>query len=245
MHQTIAPRPTTSPGLGWFSLATGIATLITFAIAVTTPPRSGPFCTSDCIGPPYTDAAQFVPRDYVWMYPALVVAVLFLGLLIAIEAHAVAAGRVVLSRTATGLATIATATLAITYGLQLTVAQPKLARGETDGLGLLTQYNPDGLFIGLENVGYTAMALAFLLMGLAIKPSRRPHRVLRWILVIGGFATVVALVVFSVAFGTDLSYRYEVTAIALTWLTLALAAATLAWQHLRPALSRAGVQRSR
>ena len=103
MLQTIAPRRTTSPGLGWFSLATGIVTLITFAIAVTTPPRSGPFCTSDCIGPPVPHAAQFVPRDYVWMYPALVVAVLFLGLVIAIETHAVAAGRVVLARTATGL----------------------------------------------------------------------------------------------------------------------------------------------
>lgn len=244
MHQTITSGRTTSPGLGWFSLATGLVTLITFAIAVTTPPRSGPFCTSDCIGPPYTDAAQFVPRDYVWMYPAIVVAVLFLALLIAIEAHATA-GRLVLARTATGLGTIATTTLAITYGLQLTVAQPKLARGETDGLSLLTQYNPDGLFIGLENVGYTGMALAFLLMGLAIEPSGRSDRVLRWILVTGGVATVVALVVFSVAFGTDLSYRYEVTAIALTWLTLALVAATLARQHLRPALSRGVVRRSR
>ena len=89
------------------------------------------------------------------------------------------------------------------------------------------------------------MALAFLLMGLAIEPSRRPDRVLRWILVIGGFASVIALVLVSVAFGSDLSYRYEVTAIALSWLTLALAAATLAWQHLRPVLSRAGVRRSR
>ena len=49
-------------------------------LAVTTPPRSGPFCRTACIGYPYTDAAAFVPRDYLWMYPAAVLALLFVTL---------------------------------------------------------------------------------------------------------------------------------------------------------------------
>jgi hypothetical protein len=60
----------------WIALFMSILTIATFAIAFATPPRSGPFCTmSACVTAPYTDVAAFFPRDYVWMYPALLLKV--------------------------------------------------------------------------------------------------------------------------------------------------------------------------
>ncbi|MGZ4475348.1 MAG: hypothetical protein ACXVWW_06555, partial [Nocardioides sp.] len=50
---------------------TAVSAVVSLAVGVTTPARSGPYCRSGCVGYPYTDAAAFVPRDYLWMYPAL------------------------------------------------------------------------------------------------------------------------------------------------------------------------------
>jgi hypothetical protein len=59
---------------------------VTAAIAVATPPRSGPFCTMrSCVTAPYTDVAAFFPRDYLWMYPALLVTSLFVVLMACIH----------------------------------------------------------------------------------------------------------------------------------------------------------------
>jgi hypothetical protein len=88
--------------------------------------------------------------------------------------------------------------------------------------------------IGLEDIGYTAMAVSFLLVGLAVVPERRVERVLRWVLVTGGLVTVALLVALGASYGADLDYRYEVAAISVTWLTLAVAGAALGWQGLRP-----------
>jgi hypothetical protein len=57
--------------------AMGVAALAT---GVTTPPRSGPSCRGECITYPYTDVAEFVPRDYLWMYPGTLLAILALVL---------------------------------------------------------------------------------------------------------------------------------------------------------------------
>lgn len=225
--------PSTTRRLGWFGLITSIFTVGTFAAAYTTPPRSGPFCTSGCITAPWTDAARFVPRDYVWMYPAVLVSLLFLGLILALTARSAARGRGLLARCSAAIGIVAVTTLVVDYGVQLAVVQPMLVRGEATGLGFLTQYDPGGLFIGLEDIGYTAMAVSFLLAGLAVVPERPVERVLRWVLVIGGLVTVGLLVVLGTAYGADLDYRYEVAAISVTWLTLAAAGAALGWQGLR------------
>ena len=55
------------------AVLTAALTLVTFAIAVATPPLSGPFCVAGCVTYPYTDFASRVPRDFLWMWPALLV----------------------------------------------------------------------------------------------------------------------------------------------------------------------------
>jgi predicted permease len=99
--------------------------------------------------------------------------------------------------------------------------QTSLVRGEVDsGASILSQYNPHGVFVALEDVGYLTMCLAFLATGAALAPIRRSERALRGILVVAGAIGVVALPVLMVLLGTDLEYHYEVLSLTLCWLAL-------------------------
>jgi hypothetical protein len=106
------------------------------------------------------------------------------------------------------------------YAIQLAVVQPSLVKGETDGLGLLSQYNPHGVFIAMEDVGYLLLGMAFVGIGAAMAAPARPERAARIVFVAGGAATVLALVGLAVGYRADLGYRFEVVAIALDWLVL-------------------------
>ena len=222
----------------WVATLTWITGVVSFGVAVTTPPRSGPFCTADCIGYPYTDAAAFVPRDYLWMYPATVLMMLFVALAVVIHAHA-AVSRRVFTATGVAFATIAATVLVLDYAIQLMVMQPSLLAGEAEGLSAFSQYNPHGVFIAMENVGYVAMAVAFVFLAPAFVDRTRLDRALSWLLTVSGVLTVLLLVVMAVGLGSDLEYRFEVAAISLTWITLTVAAGLLsAWMRRRPVTVR-------
>jgi hypothetical protein len=111
-----------------------------------------------------------------------------------------------------------------------------LRLGEADGLGFLTQYHPHGVFIGLEDIGYTALAVGFLLGGAGMAPGRPAERVIRWILALGGGIVVAGLAVMAVLYGSDLTYRFELLAISVIWLAVVLVGVVLAVAHLRAAL---------
>ncbi|HET6511804.1 MAG TPA: hypothetical protein VFH43_06400, partial [Candidatus Kapabacteria bacterium] len=75
------------------ALATSIATLITFAIAIATPPGAGPLCEGDCHTYPYHDIASRFPRDYWWMYAAMIQLLLFAALMVCLHLLAMPAKR--------------------------------------------------------------------------------------------------------------------------------------------------------
>jgi hypothetical protein len=51
--------------------------------------------------------------------------------------------------------------------------QPSLEKGQLDGWAMLTMYNPSGVFIALEELGYLLMSLAFVcLAAVYVQPSR-------------------------------------------------------------------------
>ena len=50
---------------------TAVATSVSFILAILTPPKKGRFCAPGCVEYPYTDIAAYIPRDFLWMYPAL------------------------------------------------------------------------------------------------------------------------------------------------------------------------------
>ena len=213
----------------WLAMLTAGMSVIALATAVTTPPRSGPYCRSDCVVTyPYTDAAAFVPRDYLWMYPAVLLTLLVV-VLVGVLHDWVPWRRRALSRIGRSFTTMAATVLIVAYASQLTVIQPALVRGETEGLSPWTQYHPYGLFIALENAGYAALNLGFICIGAALLAARsRLERRAGWVFLVGGAATLAALVAYAVGYGSRLDYRFEVAAIGISWLVLIVAPVMLA-----------------
>ena len=106
------------------------------------------------------------------------------------------------------------------YAIQLAVLQPSLVKGEAGALSLFSQYNPHGVFIALEDIGYLVMGVSFGFAAAAVARVDRLHRAVRIILMLGSALAVGALVILALLFGLDLEYRYEVAAITIDWTTL-------------------------
>lgn len=208
--------------LFWTAVSTAAMTVAALAIGASTLPRSGPNCRSACIGYPYTGGVEFAPRDYWWMYPGSLVALQAVALLMILPRRGGAAAALA-ARMSVVLAAIAAGTLVTDYGVQVAVVQPALIKGETDGIGLLSQYNPHGVFIALENVGYLLLGLAFAAAGAAVDARSRLERVVRGVLGVGGALTVVALLGYALVYRADLEYRFEVAGIVIAWLVLIVA----------------------
>jgi hypothetical protein len=70
----------------------------------------------------------------------------------------------VFSQIALSLATMCAVLLMADLLIQWTVVLPSTQSGETIGLSLFTQYNPHGIFVSLESLGYLMMSTAFLFL---------------------------------------------------------------------------------
>jgi hypothetical protein len=211
----------------WVAILTAFMAVVSLAIAVTTLPRSGPYCQNGCVGYPYTEVAAFVPRDYLWMYPALILTLLAMVLVECIHDQ-IAPSRRLLSRIGIAFTIMGVAILVVDYASQLSFIQPALLLGETEGLSPWSQYNPRGIFIALENVGYLLLNLSFLFLGLAMLGMPiRLWRAAGWVFACGGVLTLALLMLYSVIYRVRLEYRFEVAAICITWLVLIVAPALL------------------
>lgn len=235
------PRPhgglSGSRRLWWLGVVTSLTAAMAWTTAVVfpgAPPRSGPNCrgaSEPCLTYPYVDAAAFVPGDFLWMIPAFFLGPLTLALVIVLSSNTPPRHRP-LARIGTSLATVSAATLMIDYYVQFTTVQSSLVRGELDsGLSVLSQYNPHGVFIALEDLGYVTMLAALAVTALVMSPTGRSARILRRLFGVAGTVGVVAFPVALAVLGRDLEYLYEVLAITIAWTTLlvggVLAAVTL------------------
>jgi hypothetical protein len=202
----------------WSAALTAVVAAVTFAVGGATPARSGPFCTgASCITFPYTSGiASFVPADYVWLYPGFLLALVFVLLMACIHKYA-SDDRKVFSQIGLSFALIYAAVIAIDYFVQIVVVEPSILHGETAGLSLFTQYNPHGIFIGLEVLGYLMMSIAFLFTAVVFVGGRIEHA-LRWLFVAGFVAAVGALASLSLL-GYDI-VALEVTIITINWTVL-------------------------
>ena len=113
----------------------------------------------------------------------------------------------------------------VDYFLQLTVVLPSLQAGQTDGLSPFTQYDPHGLFIALESLGYALLTTA-LLFAAAAFAGARAERAIRWLFVSSFVLMVAAFVGLAILRG-DL-VAFEVTVLSITWIVLILSGALLA-----------------
>ena len=213
-------RATAARFTSWAGVSTAVLAVASMVTGVTTPARSGPYCEAGCVAYPYTAAAEFVPRDYLWMYPTLLMVLAFVTL--AGGLHDLVPGpRRVFSRAGLSVSVMGASLLVVDYALQLTVVQPALLTGQLEGLSPLSQYNPHGVFIGVENVGYALLAGAFGCLGVSMATSRSTLlRVTAWVLRLGAVLTLIDLVVSAVVYRSNLDYRFEVIALLVAWLVL-------------------------
>jgi hypothetical protein len=163
----------------WTASVTAAITAVFAIVAIATPPRSGPFCTSACVPAPYTAVAQFIPGDYLWLIPGLLLAPIFIGLMAGIHAFAAERDKT-FSRVALSFAVIYAAVIIVNYFVQFTVIVPSLQSGESQNLSLFTQYNPHGFFIALEVVAYLMMSASFLAAA-PVFAGGGVERAIRWL----------------------------------------------------------------
>jgi hypothetical protein len=203
--------------LGFWSAIVTVAVAAVFAaMAMPTPPRGGPFCVTGCVTYPYVDVAQYIPGDYLWLVPGILLAPSFVVLMACIHAYA-AEARKTYSRLGLSFAVVYAVVILVDYFVQLTVVAPSLQAGETERLSLFTQYNPRGLFIALESLGYSMMTVAFLFAA-PVFAGGTAERAIRALFTLG-FVLAVAVFVALAVLEHDL-VAFEVTVLMITWMVL-------------------------
>lgn len=201
------------------SAITAILTLIAFGIAVCTPPLSGPFCKGDCYIYPYTDIISRFPRDYYWMIAAILSSFSFLAMMASVHVSA-PPERKHFSLTGTGFAIISALILSADYFVQLSFIQPSLIAGETGGIAALSQYNPHGIFIILEELGFITMNIALFCLYPVFRGANKPAKGLRATVLAGFLLMIISFLIVLLAFGLNREYRFEVIIISITWIEL-------------------------
>ena len=206
--------------VGFYSaILTAVLTVVTFGFAILAVPISGAFCLQGCITYPYLDSVSQYPHDYLWMYLALGLTVSYLIFMAAVRAYA-SREKKLFGQIGLYFALISAAILLVTYFTQLAVVPVSLLHGETEGIPLLTQYNPHGIFIALEELAYLLMSLTFLVMGLALGSSSRVETAARWVFISAFVLMFILLAVIAGTYGLDREYRFEIAAISVDWLAL-------------------------
>lgn len=115
-------------------------------------------------------------------------------------------------------ALISTIVLLIAYFVQFSVVPMSMMKGETDGIALITQYNGHGIFIAMEELGYITMSISFLFLAFIFSKKNRLEKAIRLILIFSFLFTVLSFIFYSIKFGIDRSYRFEVATITINFL---------------------------
>ncbi len=204
------------------SLAFLILTLVSFGLAMMAIPPAGPYCTENCMSYPYENLLSHFPIDYIWMYFACFQLCAFLVFTIAIHFNT-PKERKIFSSIGVSFAIISTIILLITYFVQFSVVPISVMHGQTEGISLLTQYNGNGIFIALEELGFIMMSIAFLSLSAIFFKKNLLEKTIRWILIVPFVATILFYILYSIIYGFNVDYRFEVAAIAINWLVAIVA----------------------
>ena len=195
------------------AVATVGVTVLTFALALTALPDKVPY--------PFTGYGipQQWPGDYYWLFPAMVLMLLFVALVAALHQYAPDKSKTY-SSLALCLAVIAATVLLVNYYIQAVVMPTSLEKGQLDGWSIFTQYNPHGIFIALEELGYLLMTLVFLSLVPVLSTRTRLERSIRWLFLASFAAAVASLAVVVALRGMNREDVFEIIIISIAWLTL-------------------------
>jgi hypothetical protein len=172
---------------------------------------------------PYTAAGQFIPGDYLWLIPGLLLAPIFVGLIASIHAYAAEMNKT-FSRVALSFAVIYAVIISVNYFVQFTVVVPSLQSGESQDLSLFTQYNPHGFFIALEVLAYLMMSASLLAAAPAFAGGK-VELAIRWLFTLSFILAAGAFAGFWLV-KHDL-VAVEVTVLMINWVALIAGGALL------------------
>jgi hypothetical protein len=206
--------------VGFYSaVLTTLITLVTFGLAMTAIPISGANCPGDCVEYPYLDTVSQYPKDFLWMLPAMLLVLVYVTLLVSIHSYAERQKKIY-GQIGLAFGLIAAVILLSDYYLQFSVVPMSLRNAETEGLALLIQYNPHGIFLALEELGYLLMSLSFPFVAAVLSNRSRLESAIRWIFMIGFVLVMLSLSVIWISYGLERLDRFEVLVISIDWLTL-------------------------
>jgi len=206
--------------IGYYSsIFLTIITLVTFGFAITAIPISGVFCLENCIEYPYLDTLSHFPKDYFWMFLAILLILTYLIFIVSVHSFALIQNKI-FSRIGLTFAIISSVVLLSCYFIQFSVIPASLMNEETEGIALITQYNPHGTFIALEELGYLLMSFSFLFIAPVFADKNRIEKFIRWIFIIAFILTIISFAYITIKHGILRDYRFEIIVISIDWLVL-------------------------
>jgi hypothetical protein len=210
----------TTNQVGFYSaVITVVLTLVTFGFAMTAIPISGANCPENCVDYPYLDTVAQYPKDFLWMPLAILMILAYVTLMVSIHANA-PDHKKIFSQIGLVFAFMAAVILVSNYFVQFSSIPMSLMNNETEGLAMLIQYNPHGVFIALEELGYLLMSLSFLFVAPVFVGKERIVSAIRWIFIINFVLVIISLIIISINFGLERLDRFEVVVISVNWLVL-------------------------
>jgi hypothetical protein len=201
------------------SFILSVLTIITFGFAMTAMPPAGPYCPGNCMEYPFPDILLYYPRDYLWMYLAIFQLFAFVIFMV-VNHYIVNPTKKIYTLLSISFTLISATVLLIAYFTQFSVVPVSVIKGETEGISLITQYNEHGLFIAMEELGYITMSIALFFLAFAFSKNTKIERAIRIILITQLFLTVLIFLFYSVKFGLERSYLFEVATITINWLVI-------------------------
>lgn len=201
------------------SYALSILIFITLCLAMIAVPISGAHAPGGGISYPYLETIGQFPRDYLWQYSALIMAVLY-TIHAAVIAASVRPEKKIYANIGLVFTSMVSLILLVNYYVQVSVVPVSLMSGETAGIPLLTQYNPHGVFIAMEELAFSLMLIPFLALVKVFDCRTRTCAAIRILFGAAVIISAAAFIYLSIRFGLDRKDRYEVVVISVTLLTL-------------------------
>lgn len=201
------------------ALALSALTLTTFACALFAIPDSGAFAPGEAMQYPYLDSLAQFPVDYIWMYAALFMLGVFAVFMLAVHSKA-DDGIKVYTRIASAFGVFSAFLLMITYFIQAEVVPVSLALGQNEGIPLLTQYNPYGLFIAVEEFSFFIMSFSLFCLIPFYKKAYPAKKFVPVLLCVSFILVVISFILLTIMYGHERMDRFEVIVITVTWLEM-------------------------
>ena len=201
------------------SILLSLITIVTFVVAMFAVPISGNFAPGEGLSYPYLNTLDQIPRDYLWMPLAIIMMVMYLIVFTEIH-YSIEGSNKPISQLALNFANLSTGILVVNYFIQFSIVPVSLLNGQTDGITLLTQYNPYGLFIILEELGYLVMSLSFLFVALAFAHKTNLEKLIKRVFLIAAILGLLSFVLISAVMGENKLDVFEVVIILINWFVL-------------------------